>query len=135
MAEKDYKAFDKDLHQVLKEMRKIVTKITKNLKDVSLDYNVQFAIDSVHPDRYIYAAWIQPPNNRTSRIDFLAKSTKDLIDQMEKFSENVDDIAVEVVWHRAEIEACQETIKSHQERIDQLIEEKTKRVNGEKENV
>ena len=95
--------FDKDLSKHLKELQKEVVAILKKLRKPGLDYNIQFALDSMRPNMIEYTVWIQPPADPT------------------------DDIDVEIAYHGAQIESCEETIAHHKGEIEKLNKEREER--------
>lgn len=119
--------FDKDLSKNLKALQKEVMAILKNMKKPGLDYNIQFALDSLRPNMIEYTVWIQPPAERINRLSWIGKDFDDLMDQLKKFEEETDDIDVEIAYHGAQIAACQETIDHHEKEIEKLKKEKEER--------
>ena len=99
--------FDKDLSKNLKALQKEVMAILKNMKKPGLDYNIQFALDSLRPNMIEYTVWIQPPAERINRLSWIGKDFDDLMAQLKKFEEETDDIDVEIAYHGAQIAACQ----------------------------
>lgn len=112
--------FDKDLEKHLKEVQKQIVKILKKLKKPGLDYNVQFAVDSVRPNMIEYTVWIQPPAERINRLSWIGKDFDDLMSQLKHFEETTSDIDVEIAYHGAQIAACEETIAHHKAEIEKL---------------
>lgn len=119
--------FDKDLSKNLKALQKEVMAILKNMKKPGLDYNIQFALDSLRPNMIEYTVWIQPPAERINRLSWIGKDFDDLMAQLKKFEEETDDIDVEIAYHGAQIAACQETIDHHEKEIEKLKKEKEER--------
>lgn len=119
--------FDKDLATHLKELQKIVVEILKRMKRPSLDYNIQFALDSMRPNMIEYTVWIQPPADRINRLSWIGKDFDDLVRQLKEFRDGTDDIDVEIAYHGAQIEACKETITHHENEIEKLKKEKDER--------
>ena len=116
--------FDKDLAKNLRAIQKEVVAILKKLKKNSLDYNIQFALDSMRPDSVAYTVWIQPPAERINRLSWIGKDYDDLMAQLKEFETNTCDIDVEIAYHGAQIYACEETIKHHTQEIEKLKKEK-----------
>lgn len=121
--------FDKDLKKNLKRIQDQVVAILKKLKRPALDYNIQFALDSVRPNLIEYTVWIQPPAERINRLSWIGTDVEDLLKQLKEFEENTSDIDVEIAYHGAQIQACEETIAHHKKIIEELGKEKE----GEKE--
>lgn len=121
--------FDTELTKNLKALQKEVVAILKKLKKPGLDYNIQFALDSLRPNMIEYTVWIQPPAERINRLSWIGKNFDDLMAQLKKFEQETSDIDVEIAYHGAQIYACEETIKHHQAEIEKLNKEKE----GEKE--
>lgn len=119
--------FDKDLSKNLKALQKEVMAILKNMKKPGLDYNIQFALDSLRPNMIEYTVWIQPPAERINRLSWIGKDFDDLMAQLKKFEKETDDIDVEIAYHGAQIAACQETIDHHEKEIEKLKKEKEER--------
>lgn len=119
--------FDKDLSKNLKELQKEVVAILKKLKKPSLDYNIQFALDSLRPNMVEYTVWIQPPAERINRLSWIGKDFDDLMKQLKAFEDGTDDLDVEIAYHGAQIAACEETIEHHKNEIEKLNKEKTER--------
>ena len=116
--------FDKDLTKNLKALQKEVVAILKKLKKPGLDYNIQFALDSLRPNMIEYTVWIQPPAERINRLSWIGKDFDDLMEQLKKFEKETSDIDVEIAYHGAQIYACEETIKHHTAEIEKLKKEK-----------
>ena len=119
--------FDKDLTKHLKALQKEIITILKKLKKPGLDYNVQFAVDSVRPNMIEYTVWIQPPAERINRLSWIGKDFDDLMAQLKHFEETTDDLDVEIAYHGAQIEACKETIAHHEGEIEKLNKEREER--------
>lgn len=119
--------FDKDLSHHLKELQKEVVTILKKMKKPGLDYNIQFALDSMRPNMIEYTIWIQPPADRINRLSWIGKDFDDLMAQLKEFEEKTDDIAVEIAYHGAQIAACKETIEHHEGEIEKLNKEREER--------
>ena len=119
--------FDKDLSKNLKALQKEVMAILKNMKKPGLDYNIQFALDSLRPNMIEYTVWIQPPAERINRLSWIGKDFDDLMAQLKKFEEETDDIDVEIAYHGAQIAACKETIDHHEKELAKLKKEKEER--------
>lgn len=125
--------FDKDLSSNLKVLQKEVREILKKLKKPGLDYNIQFALDSMRPSSVAYTVWIQPPAERINRLSWIGKDFDDLLKQLKEFREGTDDIDVEIAYHGAQIEACKETIKHHEDEIVKLEESRKEAEDSEEE--
>ena len=119
--------FDKDLSKNLKALQKEVMTILKNMKKPGLDYNIQFALDSLRPNMIEYTVWIAPPAERINRLSWIGKDFDDLMAQLKKFEKETDDIDVEIAYHGAQIAACKETIDHHEKEIEKLKKEKEER--------
>lgn len=119
--------FDKDLSKNLKALQKEVTEILKKMKKPGLDYNIQFALDSLRPNMIEYTVWIQPPAERINRLSWIGKDFDDLMRQLKEFRDGTDDIDVEIAYHGAQVYACEETIKHHNSEIEKLKKEKEER--------
>lgn len=119
--------FDKDLSKHLKELQKEVIAILKKLKKPGLDYNIQFALDSMRPNMIEYTVWIQPPADRINRLSWIGKDFDDLMKQLKHFEDTTDDIDVEIAYHGAQIESCEETIAHHKGEIEKLNKEREER--------
>lgn len=117
--------FDKQIKSHYKLLQDEVIKIIKKIGDMSLDYNIQISIDCMHPNIVHYGVWIQPPANRINRLSWLTTDFDSLLKQLQDFANNkyASAVGVEIVWHQAQIEACQETIKHHEDEIAKLEEE------------
>ena len=119
--------FDTELTKNLKALQKEVVAILKKLKKPGLDYNIQFALDSLRPNMVEYTVWIQPPAERINRLSWIGKDFDDLMAQLKKFENDTDDLDVEIAYHGAQIYACEETIKHHNEEIEKLKKEQEER--------
>lgn len=119
--------FDKDLTKQLKALQKQVVAILKKIKKPGLDYNIQFALDSMRPNMVEYTVWIQPPAERINRLSWIGKDFDDLMAQLKHFEETTDDIDVEIAYHGAQIESCKETIAHHEKVIEELNKEREER--------
>jgi len=119
--------FDKDLTKQLKALQKQVVAILKKMKKPGLDYNIQFALDSLRPNMVEYTVWIQPPAARINRLSWIGKDFDDLMAQLKHFEDTTDDIDVEIAYHGAQIESCKETIAHHEEEIVKLNKEREER--------
>lgn len=116
--------FDKDVKHGVKEIQKRVVQILKNLKAPGLDYAISISTDALHPERISYSVWIQPPANKLQRPEWLATDYDDLIKQLDAYiAKKVSDREVQVVYHKAQIEACKASIKFHEDEIKQIAEE------------
>lgn len=124
--------FDKDLSKNLKALQKQVIAILKKMKKPGLDYNIQFALDSLRPNMIEYTVWIQPPADRINRLSWIGKDFDDLMRQLKEFEDGTDDIDVEIAYHGAQIYSCQETIKHHEGEIEKLKKEQEERKKEEK---
>lgn len=114
---------DKDIKGAIKEIQKRVVKVLKNLKAPGLDYAISVSIDAMHPERVSYSVWIQPPANKLQRPEWLATDYDDLIAQLDKYIEKkVSDKEVQIVYHGAQIEACEASIKFHEDEIKKIKE-------------
>ena len=125
--------FDNDLSANLKAIQNEVIAILKKLKKPGLDYNIQFALDSLRPNMIEYTVWIQPPAERINRLSWIGKDYDDLMRQLKEFEDGTDDIDVEIAYHGAQIAACEETIKHHTNEIEKLKKEQEERAQGEEE--
>lgn len=119
--------FDKDLTKQLKALQKQVVAILKKIKKPGLDYNIQFALDSMRPNMIEYTVWIQPPAERINRLSWIGKDFDDLMAQLKHFEDTTDDIDVEIAYHGAQIESCKETIAHHESVITELNKEREER--------
>jgi len=119
--------FDKDLTKQLKALQKQVVAILKKIKKPGLDYNIQFALDSMRPNMIEYTVWIQPPAERINRLSWIGKDFDDLMAQLKHFEDTTDDIDVEIAYHGAQIESCKETIAHHEGVIAELNKEREER--------
>lgn len=116
----DSKSFDKTLKDHLQLIQKEVVGILKKIKKPGLDYNIQFALDCMNPTRVSYSVWIQPPAERINRLSWIGKDFDDIIAQLQAFDAKTDEYTVEIAYHNAQIESCKETIKHHEDVIEEL---------------
>ena len=116
--------FDKELRKNLKAIQKEIIAILKKLKKPSLDYDIRFGLSGMRPDMIEYSVWIQPPAERINRLSWIGKDYDDLISQLQAFKNGTDDVDVEIAYHGAQISACNETIKHHENEIEKLKKEK-----------
>lgn len=125
--------FDKQVKSNLKSLQSEVIKIVKKMGDMSLDYNIQVAIDCMHPNQVHYGVWIQPPANRINRLSWLTTDFDELLKQLKDFADNkyTSAIGIEMTYHQAQIDACKETIAHHEQELEKL----TKEFNEEKDGV
>ena len=70
------------MEEKLKEARKLVNKIAKNLGRNDLDWTVQLSINSTRPERINYCAQIEAPANGLQPITWVYDSYKELIDNL-----------------------------------------------------
>lgn len=119
--------FDKDLKKHLKELQSEVVAILKKMKKPGLDYDIRLGLNCMRPNMIEYSVWIQPPAERINRLSWIGKDFDDLMRQLKEFENGTDDIDVEIAYHGAQIEACNETIKHHEGEIEKLKKEKEER--------
>lgn len=111
------------IKDALKEIQKRIIKILKKIKKPNLEWRIQFAIDSGHPDMIQYSAYIESPEARVGAFTWIRESYADLIERMDAFLEDVDEQAVEIAYHKGQIEACKSTIKHHENMIKAILED------------
>lgn len=122
-------SFDSEVKKNFKVLQKKVVKILKNLKNPGLDYAISFSVDALHPDRVSYTVWIQPPANKLARPEWIATNYDDLVKQLDEYiAKEVSDVDVQIAYHGAQIKACEESIKFHQ---DEIVALKGEDKNGE----
>ncbi|MCM1323275.1 MAG: hypothetical protein NC218_03745 [Acetobacter sp.] len=115
-----------DVNQVkqeIKEIEALITKILKKIKKPNLEWRIQFAMDSGHPNMIQYSAYIESPEARVGAFTWIQESYENLVKSMTKFLEDVDEQAVEVAYHKGQIQACEKTIKHHENMIKAILEE------------
>lgn len=111
------------MSDTVKELRKIekaFVKLRNKMKRADIDYVVQVSINSTDPKTVIYAAQMTAPAIGLAPIRILSKSAEELVDKIKAATENIDEKAVEIAYHKAQMEACDRTKLGHQERIDEL---------------
>jgi hypothetical protein len=111
---------DKTTVQELQKIEKAFVKLRNKLKRADLDYIVQVSINSTDPKTVIYAVQMTAPANGLSPIRILAKSAEELLTKIKAATEHIDEKAVEIAYHKAQMEACDRTKLGHQERIDEI---------------
>lgn len=114
------------MEEKLKEARKLVNKIAKNLGRNDLDWTVQLSINSTRPERINYCAQIEAPANGLQPITWVYDSYKELIDNLKLGVKALDRDAVERAWHTSEIERAKALIKYHEEALEEDLKEKEK---------
>lgn len=128
MAKKD----DKELELALRKVEKLLVKTKKKIGRFDLDYTVQASINSTKPKAVAYAAQLTPPSPNLAPITFISHTgTEDLMKQVSAFLEDVDQDKVEIAYHEAQIVACNNTIKAHQDMIEKV---KNKKQEGDESN-
>lgn len=116
-----------DTNQVkseLKQIEELITKILKKIKKPNLEWRIQFAIDSGHPNMIQYSAYIESPEARVGAFTWIQETFENLVKSMNKFLEDVDEEAVEVAYHKGQIQACEKTIQHHENMIKAITENK-----------
>lgn len=112
---------DKELEATLRKVERIVAKTKRKLGRHDLEYTVQASINSTRPKAVAYAAQLTPPSQNLAPITFISHTgTEDLIKQVKAFLEDVDQDKVEIAYHEAQIVACKNTIKAHEESIEKI---------------
>lgn len=109
--------------ETAKELRKIekhFVKLRNNMRRADIDYTVQVSINSTDPKVVIYAAQLTAPANGLAPIRILARSAEELITKIDVAQKNIDEVAVEIAYHEAQIEACERTKLGHEERIAEI---------------
>lgn len=109
--------------ETVKELRKIerhFVKLRNNMRRADIDYTVQVSINSTDPTVVVYAAQLTAPANGLAPVRMLAKSADELIKKIDVARENIDEKAIEVAYHEAQIQACERTKLGHQERIAEI---------------
>lgn len=109
--------------QELKKIERAFVKLRNNLRRADIDYTVQVSISSTDPQTVIYAAQMTAPANGLMPVRILAPSADTLIEKIKVATKHIDEKAVEIAYHKAQMEACDRTKAGHQERIDELEKE------------
>lgn len=105
------------MEEKLKEARKLVNKIAKNLGRNDLDWTVQLSINSTRPERINYCAQIEAPANGLQPITWVCDSWEELEKSLKKSEKGLDQEAVEKAWHTSEIERAKALIRYHEEAL------------------
>lgn len=104
----------------LRNIEKAMVKLRNKMKRIDLDYTVQTSVSSVDPTIVRYAAQLTAPANGLQPLTFIADSADELIEKIKRTVKKIDHKAVEKAYHAAQIEACNRTIKFHEERLADL---------------
>lgn len=105
----------------LKQAEKALVKLRNKIKRADLDYTVQVSISSTDPQTVVYAAQMTSPANGLAPVTFLSNtSPEDLIEKIKEATKHIDYDAVEIAYHKAQMEACDRTKQGHEERINQI---------------
>lgn len=123
----------KGTSQELRQLEKAFAKLRNKLKRADLDFTVQVSISSTEPGKVYYAAQMTPPASNLAPIRMIAESAQELLAKIEVAVENIDYRAVEIAYHRAQMESCDRTKLGHQERIEELEAEQAEEDKEEKE--
>lgn len=105
------------MEEKLKEARKLVNKIAKNLGRNDLDWTVQLSINSTRPERINYCAQIEAPANGLQPITWVYDSWEELLENLKIAVKGLDQDAVEKAWHTSEIERAKALIRYHEEAL------------------
>lgn len=123
--------------QELKKIYKLANKLRNKLHRADINFICQIHIRSQEPDKLSYAVSMSSPAEGLAPIMFLAQNYADLEVQLKAAVKDIDYDEVERAYHRAQILACENTKKGHEERLAELdkpVEERgTKVVEGTKE--
>jgi len=106
--------------QELRKIEKAFVKLRNNIKRSDMDYIVQVSINSTDPDTVIYAAQMTAPANGLAPIRLLASTAEELIAKLKVATKNIDEKAIEIAYHKAQMESCDRTKLGHEERIAEL---------------
>ena len=109
----------------LKKIEKAFVKLRNNMRRADIDYTVQVSISSTDPGTVVYAAQMTAPANGLAPVRMLASSAEELITKLKVAAKNIDERAIEIAYHKAQMEACDRTKLGHQERIAELEAEET----------
>lgn len=123
--------------QELREMERAFAKLRNKLKRADLDYTVQVSINSTDPQTVVYACQMVAPANNLAPIRIIATSASELMAKIKVATENIDLKAVEIAYHKAQIDACDRTKLGHQERLAEIeieASEETENVETEETN-
>ena len=113
----------KDTNQILREVEKQAVKLINNLHRSDLDYTVQSSVSSTDPTVIRYALQITAPANGLAPITFIGDTADELLEKIKVAVKKINYKAVEIAYHKAQIEACKRTILGHEERIKEVEEE------------
>lgn len=111
------------MEEKLKEARKLINKIVKNLGRNDLDWTVQLSINSTRPERINYCAQIEAPANGLQPITWIYDSAEDLIENLKLATRGLNREAVEKAWHESEIQRAETLIKYHKEALEKKDED------------
>jgi hypothetical protein len=109
-----------DTVKELQKIEKAFVKLRNKMKRADIDYVVQVSINSADPKVVSYGAQMTAPAIGLAPIRILAQSAEELITKIKAATENIDEKAVEIAYHQAQMLACDRTKLGHQERIDEL---------------
>ena len=118
------KTYEAELRQLEKEARKLRNSLKRN----DLEYTVQVSIKSDSPGMINYALSMPSPAAGLAPIMFLTTSIEDLSTIIKAAQKKFDPALVERSYHEAQIEACKNTIKGHEGRLQDMDKEENEDV-------
>lgn len=112
-------AKDETATQELRKIYQAMNKFRNNLHRKDLDYTCQISINTA-TKKVAYAVSMTAPANGLAPIMFIADNFADLLAQIKAATKNINYDEVEKAYHKAQILACENTIKGHEERLAEL---------------
>ena len=107
--------------EMLRELEKQVKKIIRNsLKDNTLDYSIQFTVSNLEPGHVKYATMISSPAKGVQPIIFSFDKFEDLKNALATAEKEIDRKSVELAFHQDRINAYENKIMAHKERVVQI---------------
>lgn len=111
----------------LQKIERAMNKLRNKLKRADLDYTVQFSIDSTNPTKVVYAAQMTALAQGLRPATFISHVGVDnLIEQIKGFTKELNWEKLEIAYHQGQIHAATNTIKSHEEAIEEIKNPKEK---------
>lgn len=103
----------------LNKIYRAMAKLKNNLHRADLDYTCQVSINTA-TQKITYAVSMTAPAEGLAPIMFLADTAEDLLTKIKTATKHINYDEVEKAYHRAQIVACENTIKGHEERLQEL---------------
>lgn len=99
---------------------KLAIKYKKKVKRNDIDFRIQVSLSSADPGVIYYALQFTSLAEGVAPVTFLKANAEEFIEAIEAQLKIIDDTAVEVAYHEAQIYHAKRNIKFHEERIEEI---------------